>query len=158
MATTRQILTARDIMVTSLITLKPDMSVFDAMRILIGKRISGAPVVDAHGTMVGILSELDCLRVLSSDQFYAEQEEESGIVEVFMSGPGRTIPPDLGIYAIAHYFLTTSLRRLPVVENGHLVGQVSRRDVLRGIETMRKRRTPLRGNDYLSVARSWSAL
>ena len=145
-------------MATSLVTLDPKMSIFDAMRLLMAKRISGAPVVDSHNDLIGVLSELDCLRVLSSDAFYADEQEESGSVRNFMTGPDRSISPELGIYAISHYFLTTSVRRLPVVEDGCLVGQVSRRDVLRGIASMRRQRVQPRNDDYFSVARSWSAL
>lgn len=158
MPSSRQVLTARDIMATSLVTLKPEMSIFQAIRTLMRKKISGAPVVERSGILVGILSELDCLRVLSSDAFYADEQEEAGTVRDFMTGTGRTIAPDLGLYAISHYFLTTPFRRLPVVEEGRLVGQVSRRDALRGIEVMRRQRSPQKSNDYFSVARSWSAL
>ena len=49
--------TAREIMVKSLTTLAPDTSLFDAIRTLVKKKISGAPVVDAEGKMVGMLSE-----------------------------------------------------------------------------------------------------
>lgn len=132
---------ARDIMATSLITFRPEMSIFESIRILLQKRISGAPVVTQSGNIVGMLSELDCLRVLSSDEFYAGQQEEAGTVGDFMTSSGQTIPPELGLYAIAHYFLTTPIRRLPVVDEGKLVGQVSRRDVLRGIETMAKKQS-----------------
>ncbi|MAI80880.1 MAG: CBS domain-containing protein [Deltaproteobacteria bacterium] len=158
MAPIRQILSAKEIMVSSLITLSPDQNIFEAMHVLMTKRISGAPVVDASGSLVGMLSELDCLRILSSDAFYADDQDEEGSVRDFMTAPGLHIEPDLGIYAIAHYFLTTSVRRLPVVNEDRLVGQVSRRDVLRGIEWMRRSRRSRRGADYFSVARSWSAL
>lgn len=153
-----RILTARDIMATSLVTVSQDAGIFEAIRLLLAKRISGAPVVDETGRMVGVLSELDCLRVLSSDEFYADQQEEAGIVKHFMTGAGKTIPPDLGLYAIAHYFLTTPIRRLPVVENGRLIGQVSRRDVLRGIQRMSRRRDAPKRPDLRDISRSWSAL
>jgi len=159
MADIHRILTAGDIMATSLITLGPDMSIFHAIRVLVGRSISGAPVVDEDGAMIGVLSELDCLRVLSSDEFYAGHQEEAGTVKHFMTGAGQTIPADLGIYAIAHHFLTLPVRRLPVIENGRLVGQVSRRDVLVGIEAMVKQRAVTsRPADLLEIARSWSAL
>jgi predicted transcriptional regulator len=159
MGAAHRVLTAGDIMATSLITLRPEMSIFSAIRILLSRSISGAPVVDDAGAMIGVLSELDCLRMLSSDEFYAGHQEEAGTVKHFMTGAGRTIPPDLGIYAIAHYFLTLPMRRLPVVEDGRLVGQVSRRDVLQGIETMAKRRAgSSRQADLIEIARSWSAL
>ena len=159
MADAHRVLTARDIMTRSLITLSPEMSVFKAIRILVGRGISGAPVVDENGSMIGVLSELDCLRMLSSDEFYADRQEEAGTVKHFMTGAGRTISPDMGIYAVAHYFLTLPIRRLPVIDDGRLVGQVSRRDVLVGIETMAKERAASpRQADLLAVARSWSAL
>ena len=159
MAEIQRVLTARDIMATSLITLRPEMSIFKAIRVLVGRGISGAPVVDSKGAMIGVLSELDCLRILSSDEFYDGQQEEAGTVKHFMTGAGQSIPPHLGIYAVAHYFLTQPIRRLPVVEGGRLVGQVSRRDVLVGIESMAKQRAGgPRQADLLEIARSWSAL
>ena len=158
MTDSRRILTARDIMVTSLVTLRPDWGIFKAIRTLISKRISGAPVVDEEGRMVGVLSELDCLRVLTSDEFYAGQQEEAGTVKHFMTGAGQIISPDLGLYAIAHYFLTTPIRRLPVLEAGRLIGQVSRRDVLLGIERMIRAQGRVSRPDLREISRSWSAL
>ena len=158
MTGSRRILTARDMMVTSLVTLRPDWSIFKAIRTLVSKRISGAPVVDEEGRMVGVLSELDCLRVLTSDEFYAGQQEEAGTVKHFMTGAGRTIDPDLGLYAIAHYFLTTPIRRLPVLEGGRLIGQVSRRDVLLGIERMIRAQGRVARPDLREISRNWSAL
>ena len=103
--------------------------------------------------MIGILSERDCLRMLASDEFYQEEQEESALVEQFMTRNFKTIPPALGIYAISHYFLTTPVRRLPVVDKDRLLGQVSRRDVLRGVEEMsRKRLVRKRYPDYLQPA------
>ena len=158
MGSQRRLLTARDVMVRALVTLRPEWSIFKAIRILLDKRISGAPVVDGENRLIGVLSELDCLRVLTSDEFYAGQQEESGTVEHFMTASGRTIDPDLGLYAIAHYFLTTPIRRLPVIEGERLIGQVSRRDVLLGIERMiRAQEQPVR-SDLREISRRWSAL
>ena len=130
--TSHRMPTARNFMTTSLVTLSPETSIFGAIRVLLTKRISGAPVIDAEGRVVGVLSELDCLRVLSSDEFYAGQQEESGTVRDFMSRANQTIPPEMDLYAIAHYFLTTSVRRLPVVdESNQLVGLLSLNDIAR---------------------------
>ena len=75
--------TARDVMTHSLITLTPEMSIFEAIRKLISNKISGAPVLDSNGEMVGVLSELDCLGILASDQFHADDQvhrvEEEGV-------------------------------------------------------------------------------
>jgi CBS domain-containing protein len=148
-----QILTARDLMTTSLLVFRPEQTILEVIEALIKRRVSGAPVVDDQGRLVGVVSELDCLRMLASDEFYFEQQEEGALVSQFMSSGGRTIPPDLGMYAISHYFLTSTIRRLPVVENEKLIGQVSRRDVLRGMEAMsRKRLVRKRYPDYREPA------
>lgn len=135
-----RILTARDLMTTNLLLFSPEQTLLEAIANLIKWRVSGAPVVDEDGRMVGMLSELDCLRMLASDEFYLQQQEDGALVSQFMSTGGRTIPPDLGIYAISHYFLTSPVRRLPVVEREKLIGQVSRRDVLRGMDEMSRKR------------------
>ena len=153
MRESNRILSARDLMTTNLITFRPEQTVLEAIAILTKNGISGGPVVDAHGQMVGILSELDCLRMLASDEFYQEEQEEGALVGQFMTRDYQTIPADLGIYAISHYFLTRPIRRLPVIERGRLVGQVSRRDVLRGMEEMSKKRlVRKRYPDYLKPA------
>ena len=146
-----RILTARDLMTTSLITFRTEQTILDAISVLIKNGVSGGPVVGEAGEIVGILSELDCLRMLASDEFYQEEQEEGALVGQFMTRGFKTIPADMGIYAISHYFVTTPIRRLPVVEyDGRLVGQVSRRDVLRGMEEMsRKRLVRKRYPDYL---------
>ncbi len=148
-----QILTARDLMATNLLIFRPDQPILEAIEALIKNRVSGAPVVDADNVLVGILSELDCLRMLASDEFYQQQQEVDAKVSQFMTTGSRSIPPDLGIYAILHYFLTKPIRRMPVVEGGKLIGQVSRRDVLRGLEEMtRKRLAKKRYPDYREPA------
>jgi predicted transcriptional regulator len=127
-------------MTKNLLLFSPDQTLLEAIENLIKWRVSGAPVVDEDGRMVGMLSELDCLRMLASDEFYLQQQEDGALVSQFMSTGWRTIPPDLGIYAISHYFLTSPVRRLPVVEREKLIGQVSRRDVLRGMDEMSRKR------------------
>ena len=150
--------TAREIMVKSLTTLAPDTSLFDAIRTLVKKKISGAPVVDAEGKMVGMLSEADCLRVLCAGEFYSDDHREEGAVRDYMTAEFKHVGPELDIYAIAQYFLTHSVRRIPIIENGELLGQVSRRDVLIAMENLgesrvRKKRYP----DYVEPAQDVGA-
>ncbi|MDH3732928.1 MAG: CBS domain-containing protein [Gemmatimonadota bacterium] len=135
--------TAADVMSRRLHTLRPEMSLASAMKILLRKDISGAPVVNEHGELVGILSERDCLRVAAHGEYTAEDLERSVEVAMFMTAADYTIPPETGLYSIADFFLTHPIRRLPVIDKGRLVGIVARRDVLRGIERMvRRRRMP----------------
>lgn len=133
---TVSMLRARDIMTREIVTLRPDTGIVDAIGVLLYHNISGAPVVDEASTLLGLLSELDCLRVLALGTYTEETHEAVRTVAEFMTGVPHTIPPDREIYAIAGDFLTRPIRRLPVVEDGRLVGQVSRRDVLRGIQRM----------------------
>ena len=134
------VLTARDVMTQALITLTPETSIYDAIRKLVSRSISGAPVLARDRKMVGVLSELDCLGVLASDQFHTEDHIAS--VSEYMSTEFETISPDTDIYPLAMYFRDKPVRRFPVVDpSGELVGQVSRRDVLKGIEEIRKQKT-----------------
>ncbi len=131
-----RILTARDLMTTNLLTFHPEQPLLDAMNRLLARGVSGGPVVDASGAVVGVLSERDCLRMLASDEFYQGEQQDGALVRQFMGPAGRTVSPEMGAYAMTHYFLTEPLGRLLVIEGGRLLGQVSPRDVLRGVEQM----------------------
>ncbi len=145
----RGVLTARDIMTTSLVTLDQNTSLLEAMQLLTRRGISGAPVIDGDSRLVGILSEADCLRAIASGEFYSEAYYEETSVQQYMTKASFTIPPELGVYRVAQIFLDHGVRRLPVVDGDQLLGQVSRRDVLRGIERMREgRRVRKRYPDY----------
>jgi CBS domain-containing protein len=139
----QKILKARDIMTTALVTLSPDVRLVEAMVLLTRRAISGVPVVDGAGRLVGILSEADCLRAVASGEFFSgDSHYEELSVQQFMTKAAYTIHPEMGIYRIAQLFLDRGVRRLPVVDGETLLGQVSRRDVLRGIEQMRQMRQP----------------
>ena len=129
-------LTAKDIMARKLATVRPDASITEAILLLLERNISGVPVVSAEGELVGILSERDCLRVIAVGEYSEVDRERTRSVAEFMSPPHYTVSPETGIYSLADFFLTHHQRRLPVVRDGKLVGLVSRRDVLGGIEEM----------------------
>lgn len=118
----------REVMATGLLTLRPDIPIFEAIPLLLKNRVSGAPVVDSDNKLVGILSEKDCLRVFANEAFFSEGP--GGRVEDYMSREVFTIDPDEDVFTAADIFLKHAFRRLPVVEDGNLVGQVSRRDIL----------------------------
>ena len=127
-------LKAEDCMVRELVTVRPDTDAYDAIALLLKHRISGMPVVDESGKLVGMLSERDCLKTLLDAQYH---NMPTALVKDLMSTELRTIGPDMGIVPIAELFLNQKFRRLPVVDKGRLVGQVSRKDVLRAIQQMR---------------------
>lgn len=120
--------TARDIMVKRLVTLRPELDVMVAVQRLLKNRISGAPVVDIDGTYLGVFSEKCSMHVLLDAAY---EQLPSNQVRVFMDTDAKTINPDTHLLSIAQVFLLTSYRRLPVLEDGKLIGQVSRRDVLK---------------------------
>jgi predicted transcriptional regulator len=126
-------LNAADIMTKKLITFTSEMQVLKAIDTLISYRISGAPVLDDDGNMIGMLSEIDCMQTFVQSAYH---NEIGGLVKDFMSTDVKTISSSMGIVDLAEFFLETHFRRLPVIDNGKLVGQVSRRDVLRAIQKL----------------------
>lgn len=119
---------ARDIMVTKLVTLSPETDVFQGIETLVRHKISGAPVVDDLGNLVGVFSEKSCMQVLI-DAAYEGLPTNS--VSAFMDANPDTITENTSFLTIAQVFLSQPRRRLPVVDGSRLVGQVSRRDVIR---------------------------
>ena len=111
-------------------TLSPDTDIMAAIDFLIANKVTGAPVVDPSGAIVGVLTEKDCLQVLAMG---SDGEPSRGKVASFMSTNVTTIPPDMNIYYAAGLFLHHSFRRLPVVEKGRLIGAITRFDILRAV-------------------------
>jgi CBS domain-containing protein len=129
----------RHYMTTSIISFSPDMEVMSAVHSLVKNRIASAPVVDDSGALIGMLSERDCLSIAfiaSSDSCIA------GPVSQFMSNKVVSVTPDTSITHLCTMFTNASHRRYPVVENGKLVGIVSRRDALRAISDVCSGREP----------------
>ncbi|MEJ2603462.1 MAG: CBS domain-containing protein [Gammaproteobacteria bacterium] len=120
----------KDWMAANLVTLKPDMDVMEAVAKLVEARIAGAPVVDHHGNMVGMLSEFDCMKVALNSSYYGEW---GGRVSEFMTKEVITVPADMSIIDLSRRFQDSRLRRFPVMDDNRLVGQISRRDVLRAL-------------------------
>ena len=125
----------REFMDKKFTTLDPDMDVYEAIDTLLANKITGAPVVDKKEKLVGILSEKDCLRTLTH---YAYSHFPAGKVSEYMTREVATIHPDLDIFSVADRFLNCHYRRLLVVEDKKLVGQITRRDLLRAIHKLKE--------------------
>ena len=119
---------AGDIMVTKLVTLSPQMDAFQAIQLLLQYKISGAPVVDGARTLLGVFSERCSMSVLLEAAYNQMPTTE---VFAFMDTDMRTISEETDLLSIAQIFRNTHYRRLPVLRDGKLVGQISRRDLLR---------------------------
>ncbi|MBK1705283.1 CBS domain-containing protein [Halochromatium glycolicum] len=123
--------TAKQAMSRGLVTLRPEMDVLEALRILIEQRLSGAPVTDQVGNLVGILTERDCMQIALGAGYYSE---DGGHVANFMSPDVVTVDANTPVTEVAERFASSNFRRLPVMEQGRLIGIISRRDVLKQLE------------------------
>lgn len=123
----------RDYMAGRITTFKPDDDVMDAIHKLVEQRIAGAPVVDNKGDLIGMLSELDCMKVALNAGYYGDW---GGPVADYMSTDVVSVDADMNIVDLAQRFLDTGFRRFPVLRNGRLVGQISRRDALRALNEL----------------------
>jgi len=118
---------------SNIITFKPDQPIQDVISIIINKKIAGAPVLDDQHHLVGIISEKDCLRLIV-DQAYYNMPAETRKVSDYMTVNVQTLSPKTNIVEAAIEFLNSPIRRFPIVENGMLIGQVSRRHILRAAQ------------------------
>ena len=129
--------TAGDLMQRRLLTLDPDARIEEAVRRLLSKGYAAAPVVDGDGRLLGIVSEHDCVRVLSEA---IAEGWPSGLVRDHMTRELETVSPDEDLLALSSRFTSGRHRRLLVVDGGRLVGLVARRDLLRGLESIESER------------------
>lgn len=117
-------------MVRKVVTIPPDSEITRAVRLLIENDISGLVVTDSLGKVVGILTERDCIRIATQSGYF---DELGGPVADYMSSPVIMVSPDEDLMNVAIRFIDSKYRRYPVVENGKLLGIISRRDVLRAL-------------------------
>jgi CBS domain-containing protein len=123
-------ITVDQYMTKKLVTFKPDQSIREVMDILVKHNISGGPVVNDQGGLIGMISEGDCLnQVVKSKYHNMPQDNES--VGLHMKTEVVTIHPDADIFEAAQQFLARKIRRFPVVKDGKLLGQISQKDVLK---------------------------
>ena len=126
-------LKVKDYMSGKLVSFTPETDVLDAIHQLVQRRIAGAPVVDTHGTLVGMLSEFDCLNVVLKAAYHGEP---GGPVGDLMTKDVKTVDANMSIIDLAQLFMESGFRRYPVMKDNMLVGQISRKDVLRALEKL----------------------
>ncbi len=116
--------------VSKLIVFHPDQLIDEVIKIITSRGISGGPVLDDDRKLVGIISEKDCLRIIV-DQVYHNLPSSSRKVSDYMTEKVQSVSPTTDVVEAASLLLNTIIRRLPIVENGVLLGQVSRHDILK---------------------------
>ncbi|HFA49342.1 MAG TPA: CBS domain-containing protein [Bacteroidetes bacterium] len=123
-------------MVRKLITFKPSTPITEVIDSLLKNRITGAPVLNDNNEVVGMIDDKDCLNVLVSGAYYNHPVAKDTVAS-YMSNVMKTIPVQSDIVEVANIFLHSKYKRLLVIgDDGKLVGQISRRDILRAIKDM----------------------
>lgn len=125
--------TVGDHMTREVITLSPFTSVHDALRLLLANDISGAPVVDSRGEVVGMLTGRDVIGAIFNASYH---KDLGGPVAAYMSTDVRSVDAETDVMAVIELFMKSRFRRFPVLEGTRLVGVISRRDVMRAIEEL----------------------
>lgn len=116
-----------DLMDARPLTVSPDIGVIVAMRKLLDKGVSAAAVVDESGALIGVISEADCLKGTLMGGYY---EQAGELVGERMTKEVCTVGPDTNLVDAAELLLRNKRRMLPVVENGRVVGALSRSAVI----------------------------
>ena len=115
------------------VSVMADMNIYDASRIIFDNKVSGAVVVDEDNNLVGMLSELDCLRALMT-AVYNGADPGGELVRDIMTAEVEVNHPTDDIISVATSMLDHKHRRRPIVEDGKLVGQLTCRQILGAIK------------------------
>jgi CBS domain-containing protein len=137
-----------DVMVTNIISVQPGSTVADAARMMLANHVTGLPVLDAAGSLVGIVTEGDLLRraeigtdgkkfgwlrgfLLPSSVAADYVETHARHVSGVMTHNPVIVTPETSLTEVAELMLRKHIKRLPVLEDGVLLGVISRTDLLR---------------------------
>jgi CBS-domain-containing membrane protein len=144
-------ITAADIMTRNVRTVRPDASVAEIARLLCDHEISAVPVCDSQGQVLGMLSEGDLLRPVGKESaakrawwlnLLAEGTDlapsflecisvENQLARNLMAAPAVVAAPDMSVPELADLLMRHRIKRLPIIEDGKIVGIVSRADLVR---------------------------
>jgi CBS domain-containing protein len=122
---------ARDVMTSPVITFRPSAPVPAAAALLCSHGFTAAPVVDARGRLIGIASEADLVRGRIAPEGWVIEQRPDATVEEVMTPAPATMRSEDDLADVVALMLDSPVRSVPIVDNGKLVGIVTRRDVLR---------------------------
>ncbi len=124
---------AKTLMTTDVAYVKKDTQIYDAIDLLVGRNITGLPVVNDDMTLAGVISEKDVLKVLYN------LEDRSGNVGDFMTTEVVAFDQETSAIDICDCFIANQFRRVPILADGKLVGIITRRDLISRMLKLRKR-------------------
>lgn len=123
----------KDYMLRDPVKIKPDADVFEAIHKILVHKVSGLCVVDERQQLLGVLSEMDCLKAILGAVY--NESPYAGTVSEYMTSDVITVKMHDSIVDVATDMLEHKHRRRPVVEDdGRLIGQVSCRQLLRAVK------------------------
>lgn len=126
-------LNIKDSMNPNPVTVLPEVNIADVAKLMLKHKVSGVLVVDSSKTLLGMISELDCLKVMS-DSIYIDGCNTSSLsAKDIMIKEVTSVSPDAQLFDVMTSMLNQGQRRRPVVENGRVIGQVTCRQLLRVI-------------------------
>ena len=126
-------LRAKDVMSTNVISVKKDVPIFEAVKLLVENNISGLPVVEDDMTLTGLLSEKDVV-----DLFYEGERAEHKTVSDYMTYPAVCFEDNNALLNVCSFLTKNIFRRVPVTSNGKLVGIISIQDILNSVVELRQ--------------------
>lgn len=121
----------KTVMSSDVLTVTPFTDIYEAIRIMVEKNVTGLPVINPDGTIAGILSEKDVLALM------VNAEDQPGRVAEYMTPDPTCFDQEDSIIDVAECFIGHNFRRVPIVSDGKLVGILSRRDIVRFILHLR---------------------
>lgn len=125
-----------DYMTKDLITFKKETPIKEVIETLLKKRITGAPVLNDKNEVVGLIDDKDCLNVLVASAYYNQPSADT--VSNYMTRVMKSASVHDNIVDIAYIFVSSKYKRLLIMDDdGKLVGQISRRDVLRAVKDLK---------------------
>ncbi len=121
----------KDYMNTSPVTVLADTNLAEVVKVTLKHKISGVIVVDGSNNLLGMISELDCLREMADSIYHDGRNTTSLSAKDIMTKEVTTVSPDSQLFDVVKSMLNQRQRRRPVVENGKLLGQVTCRQLLK---------------------------
>jgi CBS domain-containing protein len=137
---------AKELMNTSVVTIGQDEDICEAMRMMALNNITGLPVIDDEGMLLGIITEKDILALLHNNLDDTSLDRIVGTVGAFMTRQVVCFAPEDDLRGIAECLSTHDFRRVPILERGRLVGILSRRDVIRHLRDLQQEREVMKDN------------
>jgi len=165
----------RDVMTRGVISVEPEESILIAARLMLQHRVSGLPVVDGKGALVGIVTEGDFLRrgeigtarrrpkwlefIVGPGRLAEEYVHSSGrkVAEIMTPNP-YTVDADAPLESVVELMERRRIKRLPVVRDGRLIGIISRANLMHALASLARTAPPPAGNDIAIRERILAAL